>query len=71
MSFRGSVYPINPKHDVLFGRTCHSSVGYVPGVHWWNTARLHSAIGDIPPAEYEAAHYAQQSLAATAGQHYS
>jgi putative transposase len=38
-------------------------------VHWWNTSRLHSAIGDIPPAEYEAAHYAQQSLAVTAGQH--
>ena len=38
-------------------------------VHWWNTARLHSAIGNITPAEYEAAHYAQQSLAATAGQH--
>jgi putative transposase len=37
-------------------------------VHWWNTARLHSAIGDVPPAEYEAAHYAQQQLAATAGQ---
>jgi putative transposase len=38
-------------------------------VHWYNTSRLHSAIGDIPPAEYEAAHYAQQQLAATAGQH--
>jgi putative transposase len=38
-------------------------------VYWWNTARLHSAIGNITPAEYEAAHYAQQSLAATAGQH--
>jgi putative transposase len=38
-------------------------------VHWWNSGRLHSAIGDIPPAEYEAAHYAQQPLAATAGQH--
>jgi putative transposase len=25
-------------------------------VHWWNTSRLHSAIGDIPPAEYESAH---------------
>ena len=23
-------------------------------VHWWNTTRLHSAIGNIPPAEYEA-----------------
>ena len=28
-------------------------------VHWWNTQRLHSAIGDVPPAEFEAAHYAQ------------
>ena len=25
-------------------------------VDWWNQWRLHSAIGDIPPAEYEA-HY--------------
>ncbi len=24
-------------------------------VHWWNTARLHGACGDVPPAEYEAA----------------
>jgi putative transposase len=38
-------------------------------VHWWNTRRLHSAIGDVPPIEYETAHYAEQSLAATAGQH--
>jgi hypothetical protein len=22
-------------------------------VHWWNTTRLHSAIGDVPPAEFE------------------
>jgi putative transposase len=29
-------------------------------VHWWNTTRLHSAIGGIPPAEFEAAHYAHQ-----------
>jgi len=35
----------------------------------WNTSRLHSAIGDIPPAQHEAAHYAQQSLAETPGQH--
>ena len=38
-------------------------------VHWWNTARLHSAIGDVPPIEYEAAHYAQQHLATEAGIH--
>jgi putative transposase len=29
-------------------------------VHWWNNQRLHSAIGDLPPLEFEAAHYAQQ-----------
>jgi len=33
-------------------------------VHWWNTARLHGACGDIPPAEYEAAwRQAQQEAA--------
>jgi len=28
-------------------------------VHWFNTSRLHSSLGDIPPAEFEANHYAQ------------
>lgn len=28
-------------------------------VHWFNTQRLHSHDGDIPPVEYEEAHYAQ------------
>jgi len=28
-------------------------------VHWWNTERLHGYCGDIPPAEYEEANYAQ------------
>ena len=28
-------------------------------VHWFNNTRLHSALGDIPPIEFEAAHYAQ------------
>ena len=27
-------------------------------VHWWNTERLHSYLGDVPPAEFEQAHYA-------------
>ena len=27
-------------------------------VHWWNTRRLHSACGDIPPAEFEASYWA-------------
>jgi transposase InsO family protein len=25
-------------------------------VAWWNTQRLHGALGYLPPAEYEAAH---------------
>jgi putative transposase len=29
-------------------------------VQWWNERRLHGAIGDIPPAEYEAIYYRQQ-----------
>jgi hypothetical protein len=35
-------------------------------VHWWNTSRLHSAIGDLPPVEFETAHYAQQHPAGMA-----
>ena len=38
-------------------------------VHWWNTTRLHSAIGDVPPVEFEAAHYAQQQPRVAAGDH--
>ncbi len=33
-------------------------------VHWWNTARLHGACGDVPPAEYEAAWHRAQVEAA-------
>jgi putative transposase len=33
-------------------------------VHWWNESRLHSACGDIPPAEYEEGYH--RRLAATA-----
>ena len=29
-------------------------------VHWFNTTRLHSALGDVPPDEFEAAFYAAQ-----------
>jgi putative transposase len=29
-------------------------------VHWFNTTRLHNALGDIPPDEFEAAFYAAQ-----------
>jgi putative transposase len=30
-------------------------------VHWFNTARLHSMIGHVPPVEYEHSYYAQQT----------
>jgi putative transposase len=26
-------------------------------VNWFNTVRLHGALGDVPPTEFEAAHY--------------
>lgn len=29
-------------------------------MHWHNSSRLHSYLGDLPPAEYEQAHYAAQ-----------
>jgi len=28
-------------------------------VHWWNESRLHSACGDVPPAEFEEAYHRQ------------
>jgi len=31
-------------------------------VHWYNTKRLMSSIGYVPPAEYEAAYYTEQNL---------
>lgn len=30
-------------------------------VHWYNNTRLHGYLGDLPPAEYEAAYAAQQA----------
>jgi putative transposase len=38
-------------------------------VHWWNTARLHSAIGHVPPAEFEANYYRDKRPVFTAGAH--
>ncbi|HEV2069280.1 MAG TPA: IS3 family transposase, partial [Acidimicrobiales bacterium] len=38
-------------------------------VHWWNTTRLHTGTGKIPPAEFEAVPYAQQQPAVLAGGH--
>ena len=36
-------------------------------VYWWNTQRLHSAIGDGPPAEFETSHYAGLQTVDTGG----
>ena len=33
-------------------------------VHWWNQRRLHSALGYVPPAEYETAYWQRQAAAA-------
>lgn len=34
-------------------------------VHWWNTERLHSYLGDLPPAEHETAFYDRKELQTT------
>ena len=36
-------------------------------IDWYNTQRLHTAIGGIPPAEHEAAYYAQNQPHPEAG----
>jgi putative transposase len=36
-------------------------------VEWFNTTRLHSAIGNVPPEEFEAAYYAQHQPNKTVG----
>jgi len=36
-------------------------------VHWYNTQRLHGYLGDVPPVEYEEAHYAQLATSGTIG----
>jgi putative transposase len=33
-------------------------------VHWWNNERLHESLGDVPPVEFEANHYASVALVA-------
>jgi len=36
-------------------------------VHWYNTERLHGYLDDVPPDEYEEAHYAQTATTGTIG----
>jgi putative transposase len=42
-------------------------IAIVEWIDWYNHRRLHSEIGDIPPAEHETAWYVQQDLALRAG----
>ena len=42
-------------------------IAVVEWIDWYNHRRLHSQIGDIPPAEHETNWYRQQDLALTAG----
>ena len=39
----------------------HVELATLEWVDWFNTRRLHSACGDIPPAEYEQRHYRQNT----------
>jgi len=40
-------------------------------VHWYNTERLHGYLDDVPPVEYEEAHYAQTATSAQIGNQYN
>jgi putative transposase len=44
----------------------HVELATAAWVDWWNTQRLHSACGNIPPAEYEANYYRHQHEASPA-----
>jgi putative transposase len=45
--------------DRVWRSRSHLEFGIVEYVGWFNTSRLHSALGDIPPAEFEALHAPQ------------
>jgi hypothetical protein len=45
---------------------CGDGVDRQDHPHKWNNRRLHSAIGDIPPTEYEVLYYQQREAAEAA-----
>ena len=54
------VWPRGPWRDAA-----HLELGAAAWVAWWNAARLHGALGHVPPLEYEQAHFAASVPAAT------
>jgi transposase InsO family protein len=44
----------------------HRELATAQWVEWWNQRRLHSAIGNVPPAEYEALYHRQHEASAAA-----
>jgi len=48
------VPPVSPHPDELDGSQLEPAI--VEYIGWYNAARLHESLGDIPPAEYEQLH---------------
>jgi transposase InsO family protein len=50
---------LRPSLHGLVGRRTADQVDLATAawVAWWNAERLHSACGDVPPAEFEAAYH--------------
>jgi putative transposase len=44
----------------------HVELATAEWVDWWNNHRLHGAIGNVPPAEFEALYHAQRTAAQAA-----
>ena len=60
---RRDIAPLMPTH-----RTRRQlEIAIIEWIDWYNHRRLHSEIGDIPPAEHETIWYRQQHLALAAG----
>jgi putative transposase len=51
------------RHEARSAPSTTSSCGPWPWVHWFNQTRLHSALGHVPPIEFEQAYYRQNSPA--------
>lgn len=49
-----------PTHPGPWRTVDEVELGTLSWVHWHNSTRLHGYLGDVPPAEYEAAFYATQ-----------